>query len=74
MNTIKYLLALSLLLSGCATTQSSGTNTIVESVKVRICSYFSTITFDGKLDTAETIEQILTHNAKYDGLCKDGQT
>lgn len=57
-------LAVVLILTGCATTSSTGT------AKVVPCASLDPITFSGSSDTGETIRQVREYNAVWKEICK----
>lgn len=56
-------LALALSLGGCGVTLTTGTDAS--------CRAFTTITFSGANDTAETVAQVREHNAAYRAVCPE---
>jgi len=60
-------LALTLLLAACQTT-TPGTGTTGSADP---CVAFRPITFSIRFDSAETVEQIVIHNAAWDAICME---
>lgn len=62
-------LASALALSGCTLTTGQKVERLNASVVKKWCDTFAPITYDGKLDTPLTKEQIREYNAKRGAFC-----
>lgn len=63
------LIIVAIALASCTTTSLDKANTADLAMASTACQTFSTISYDGKLDTQATKDQIKTYNAKRKAFC-----
>lgn len=70
MKQLTLIIVLASILTACTTTATSKAKVADLSISKQVCGIWSPLTYDGKLDTQQTKDQIKHNNAKRDAFCK----